>query len=109
MTRVTFAGGEPTLHPGLPAMLAHASEIGLVTALVTNASLLNQDLCRRVFPHLRWLVLSCDSHVAEPVGRLVETTRRETTAQPDVVREVCRLREAWNKRRGPPASRCSSR
>lgn len=102
VTRVTFAGGEPTLHPGLPAMLAHASEIGLVTALVTNASLLNQDLCRRVFPHLRWLVLSCDSHVAETCRALGRTTRRETTAQPDVVREVCRLREAWNQAR--PAS-----
>lgn len=102
VTRVTFAGGEPTLHPGLPAMLAHASQLGLVTALVTNASLLNQDLCRRIFPHLRWLVLSCDSHVAETCRSLGRATRRETTAQPDVVREVCRLRDAWNEAR--PAS-----
>ena len=34
--RVTFSGGEPTLHPGFEAMLIHARMRGLQTSIVTN-------------------------------------------------------------------------
>lgn len=101
VTRVTFAGGEPTLHPGLPEMLAHASRIGLITALVTNGSLLDLDLCRRIFPHLRWLVLSCDSHLPETCEKIGRKARTQTAAQPELVRRICALRELWNAHRTP--------
>lgn len=39
VTRVTFAGGEPTLHPDLPRLLRHATEAGLITAIVSNGEL----------------------------------------------------------------------
>lgn len=34
--RVNFVGGEPTLHPALPELLAYAKELGLRTSIVTN-------------------------------------------------------------------------
>ena len=36
--KLTFAGGEPTLCPWLPELIAHAKSLGLVTMLVTNGS-----------------------------------------------------------------------
>src|SRR6478735_791497 len=37
-TKVTFVGGEPTLYPRLPTMLAVATTEGALTNLVTNGS-----------------------------------------------------------------------
>ena len=48
--RITFAGGEPTLHPDLEAMLVACAEVGLVTSLVTNDNKLDQDSYQRLFP-----------------------------------------------------------
>jgi MoaA/NifB/PqqE/SkfB family radical SAM enzyme len=39
---VHFTGGEPLVHPNFTAMVAHAAQIGLITALVTNGALLTQ-------------------------------------------------------------------
>ena len=66
--KINFAGGEPTLHPQLGAMLRHARGLGLVTSLVTNGSRLE-----RLLDHdaeaLDWAGLSVDLsliHISEP-------------------------------------------
>ena len=41
---VHFCGGEPTIHPALPAMLAHARARGLGTLLTTNGILMPDGL-----------------------------------------------------------------
>jgi hypothetical protein len=41
---LTLAGGEPTLHPDLPKMIAHAAQKGVRVQLLTNASLLTPQL-----------------------------------------------------------------
>ena len=42
--RVTFSGGEPTLHPDLGGMLARARAIGLQTSIVTNGARISDDM-----------------------------------------------------------------
>ncbi len=41
---VSFTGGEPTLHPDLPALVRHASTLGMWTNLITNGTQLTPRL-----------------------------------------------------------------
>lgn len=63
--KLTFAGGEPTLCPWLPELIAHAKACGLVTMVVTNGSRCTPEYLRRVAPVLDWLTVSIDSLDAE--------------------------------------------
>lgn len=58
--KVTFAGGEPTLHSHLGALLRHAKDAGLVTCVVTNGFRLDALLDRHA-EALDWVALSVDS------------------------------------------------
>ncbi len=40
---VSFTGGEPTLHPSLAALVAHAAELGMATNLISNGQLLSEE------------------------------------------------------------------
>ena len=42
--RVTFSGGEPTLHPDLLVLLHHARSVGLQTSIVTNGARLSDEM-----------------------------------------------------------------
>jgi len=71
--KLTFAGGEPTLCPWLPELIAHAKSRGLVTMLVTNGSLCTRKYLTRIAADLDWLTLSIDSLVLEAniaIGRV---------------------------------------
>ena len=41
-SRITFVGGEPFLHPHIEALIIESKAQGLVTAAVTNGSLLDE-------------------------------------------------------------------
>lgn len=41
---VSFTGGEPTLHPGLPKFVRHAKSLGLAVNLISNGQLLDDRL-----------------------------------------------------------------
>ena len=58
--KITFAGGEPTLHPHLGSLVEHAKAQGLVTCVVTNGAHLDPllDSCGHA---LDWVALSIDS------------------------------------------------
>lgn len=102
VTRVTFAGGEPTLMPGLPRLLARASELGLVTSVVSNGSRIDDRWFRESAPHLRWLTLSIDSvdhDTAVTLGR----TRRDKRHLEHLLAVAERVRK-FNALR-PPARR----
>lgn len=58
--KMTFAGGEPTLHSDLGVLLHHAKTIGLHTAVVTNGAFLDA-LLERHRTDLDWVGLSVDS------------------------------------------------
>lgn len=59
--KITFAGGEPTLVPWLPELIAMARESGMTTMLVTNGSRLSAAAFYEFDTKLDWLVLSIDS------------------------------------------------
>ena len=58
--KLNFAGGEPTLHPHLGDLLAHARQLGFVTSIVTNGFRLPQ-LLETHATALDWVGLSVDS------------------------------------------------
>ncbi len=59
--KVTFAGGEPLLSDTAIEDIAQARNAGLITALVTNGSLLNEARILELGPILDWLTISIDS------------------------------------------------
>lgn len=58
--KITFAGGEPTLHPDLGELLGHAKDLGFITCVVTNGFKLG-DLLDAHADILDWAGLSIDS------------------------------------------------
>ena len=59
--KVTFAGGEPTLHKDLPEMIKIAKALGLTTGIITNGSLVTLDFFGYVKDYLDWFGISIDS------------------------------------------------
>jgi len=59
--KITFAGGEPTLCPWLPDLIATAKLAGLTTMLVTNGSKLTDSFLENNTKHLDWIAVSIDS------------------------------------------------
>jgi radical S-adenosyl methionine domain-containing protein 2 len=58
--KITFVGGEPTLHPHITECVAHAHVVGLTTSLVTNGARLSRVLDTHAHV-LDWVSLSVDS------------------------------------------------
>lgn len=58
--KVTFVGGEPTLHPEIGPLVSHAHAIGLTTCLVTNGARLDRLLDQQP-DTIDWVGLSVDS------------------------------------------------
>jgi radical SAM protein with 4Fe4S-binding SPASM domain len=48
---VSFTGGEPTLRPELPALIAHAKRLGMRVNLITNGTLVSSDRARELAAH----------------------------------------------------------
>lgn len=59
--KITFAGGEPTLCPWLPDLIATAKQSGLTTMIVTNGSKLTNDFLQANRGQLDWIAVSIDS------------------------------------------------
>jgi radical S-adenosyl methionine domain-containing protein 2 len=59
--KVTFAGGEPLLSQTAIEDIAFTRALGLVTSLVTNASLLTAEKIQQLETVLDWLTISIDS------------------------------------------------
>lgn len=88
--KITFVGGEPTLHPHLPELLRHADGLGLTTCIVTNGARLTEVL-DAAGSSVHWVGLSIDSgdeatqaalgrgageHIARAVAHAAEARRR---------------------------------
>jgi MoaA/NifB/PqqE/SkfB family radical SAM enzyme len=62
---LTFTGGEPTMHRGLPTMIAHATKLGMRVSLVSNAfTLAASRLAQLHQAGLRTLFISVDAQTA---------------------------------------------
>lgn len=59
--KITFAGGEPTLCPWLPDLIAAAKEAGLTTMIVSNGSRINDAFLEENKNTLDWIAISIDS------------------------------------------------
>lgn len=59
--KLTFVGGEPLLHPHIVELLQAAKAANMTTCMVTNASLLDQELMQRLQGSLDWLTFSIDA------------------------------------------------
>ncbi len=58
---MNFAGGEPLLFAGLPAIVELCKQLGLTTSLVTNGSLLDEKAAAQLSGSLDICALSIDS------------------------------------------------
>lgn len=61
VTRVNFAGGEPTLVKEFPDLVRLAHDSGIVTTVVTNGTGLNDSLLKRISPFISAIKISIDS------------------------------------------------
>ena len=115
VNRVRFYGGEPLLHPDLPAMIAHARSLGLEVYLTTNGVLLERRVDEVMAAGLEWMSIGFygvdlkydeytqrDGHFERLAGSL-NTLRERYPVFPvqlnwTVLRPTCNLaalREAW--------------
>jgi radical S-adenosyl methionine domain-containing protein 2 len=60
-SKISFAGGEPTLHPFLAELVQYSKKIGLTTMLITNGSALTENLLSDLHGKLDWVSISIDS------------------------------------------------
>jgi len=58
--KITFVGGEPTLCPFLPKLVAYAKNLGLVTAVITNGTTSTPRYLEQFTGILDWVGLSID-------------------------------------------------
>ena len=115
--RVRFYGGEPLLHPDLPAMIRHAKGLGLDVYVTTNGVLLERRIDELVDSGLDWMSIGFygidqkyddytqkDGHFAK-LERSLEVVRQRYGKQVEVqlnwtmLRPTCNLdalREAWS-------------
>jgi radical S-adenosyl methionine domain-containing protein 2 len=59
--KVTFSGGEPTLHPHIIGLAQYAKEIGLSTSIVTNGTKITPEFARLIGNCLDVVAVSIDS------------------------------------------------
>ncbi|MDO9018020.1 MAG: viperin family antiviral radical SAM protein [Deltaproteobacteria bacterium] len=86
--KLTFAGGEPTLHPHLGALVDHAKALGFTTSVVTSGSRLDALLDGHA-SSIDWVALSIDSAV-ERVQRSLGRGRGDHVARVRVLASRCR-------------------
>jgi radical SAM protein with 4Fe4S-binding SPASM domain len=79
---VVFTGGEPTLRPDLPDLIAHAESLGLITGLNTNGRLLADPA------YLHQLVDAGLDHVQITLESHAEVIHNEIVASPHAWQET---------------------
>lgn len=94
--KVTFAGGEPTLHPQLAKLLRLTAETGLVPSLVTNGRRIDEAWFDAHGPWLRWLALSFDSIQDEVSDQLGRRLKGRPSGHLAHIQRVCAWLHAWN-------------
>ena len=59
--KINFAGGEPFLHPELIEYCKICKELGFTVSIISNASLITEEVLRTVAEYVDWLGISIDS------------------------------------------------
>jgi len=63
MEKITFVGGEPLLCPYIGDYLIHSNDLGCLTMVVTNGSLLTEKFLERYGCVIDWIGVSMDSAI----------------------------------------------
>jgi len=61
LEKITFAGGEPLLYKWIYEVICYSKSIGLTTSIITNGSLLTDELLKKFQGKLDWIGVSIDS------------------------------------------------
>lgn len=61
LQKITFAGGEPLLYKWIYEVIDYSKKIGLTTSIITNGSLLTDNLIGKFKGKLDWIGVSVDS------------------------------------------------
>lgn len=61
LQKITFAGGEPLLYKHIYEVVCYSKMIGLTTSIITNGSLLTEEMLVKFKGKLDWIGLSIDS------------------------------------------------
>ena len=72
VTRITYAGGEPLLYPGLISLMKYSKSLGIRNNLITNDKNLTKDNLKEYLQYVDKLTFSIDSpseYVNEDSGR----------------------------------------
>lgn len=75
LQKITFAGGEPLLYKWIMETITYSKGIGLTTSIITNGSLLTNELMRQLEGRLDWVGVSIDSlsdHTNIKIGRMTK-------------------------------------
>jgi radical S-adenosyl methionine domain-containing protein 2 len=94
-SKISFAGGEPLLHPMLPELIRFTKQLGITTMLVTNGSLLNPEFLQKMQGLLDWVSISVDSLSSDTnlkIGRVLKGS--------GMTEEQYRQRIEWVKQSG---------
>lgn len=60
-SKISFAGGEPTLCPWVVDLIEKAKSFGMTTMLITNGTKINEEYLSKLKGMLDWIVISIDS------------------------------------------------
>ena len=91
--KINFAGGEPTLCPWLPDLIARSKDLRMTTSVVTNGSLICGEWLDRINGSLDWAALSIDSVNPDTLRRAGRTTSLGPMSAQDYLRVVGILKE----------------
>ncbi len=61
LQKITFAGGEPLLYKWIYEVISYSKQIGLTTSIISNGSLLTDELLEKFKGKLDWIGISVDS------------------------------------------------
>jgi radical S-adenosyl methionine domain-containing protein 2 len=93
-SKISFAGGEPTLCPWLPELVSEAKSYGMTTMLITNGTKIDRKCFAGMKDILDWVVLSIDSLNSETnakAGRKINSTW--IPARHDYEQKIALIRE----------------
>lgn len=76
LQKITFAGGEPLLYRWIYEVIVYSKSIGLTTSIITNGSLLTDDVIENFTGLLDWIGLSVDSLKHETNVRIGRVYKR---------------------------------
>lgn len=89
LSKITFAGGEPLLYKWIYDVIVYSKQIGLTTSIITNGSLLTDDLLDKFVDKLDWIGISVDSVSAETNLKI----GRNSKTNPDYYKLIKRIKD----------------